>query len=199
MSKGYNLDIPIRVLEAHNKVVQRAGSKAAKERVSRKVFESLRQQFYDRTDARARSNPASLHHVYEWGQVGDPGGRLFKMTSRGRGTGMFEISYDLLESKMPNRNGYVFEQKAYIMENGVPVSISPVNGEKLVFEVDGETVYAAGPVEVDNPGGEVVQGSLRGLFMSITTPSALQRNQALKVIIEDEMRQAMSEIRKARR
>ena len=28
-------------------------------------------------DSKARSNPSSLHHVYEWNRVGDMGARLF--------------------------------------------------------------------------------------------------------------------------
>jgi hypothetical protein len=198
MPRNSNIEIPIRILDSHNKIVQRAGSKESKERVSRKVFDALRQQFYDRTDARARSNPASLHHVYEWGKPGDPSARLYKFTSRGRGTGAFEVSYDYLESREPNVNGDVFAEKARVMEEGIPVTIAPVNSERLAFEVDGEMVYTAGPVTVTNPGGDAVRGSLRQEFMSVTTPSALARNAKLQEIFKTEMSRVMSQIRRAR-
>ena len=51
-----------------------------------------------------------------------------------------------------------FYNKAKIMEDGVPVVITPKRSSVLVFEDNGETVFTKNPVEVVNPGGPQVQG-----------------------------------------
>jgi hypothetical protein len=181
-------DVPLRMLTAHNKVIQAADSKTARERVSKKVVFALRESFYARTDARARTAHASYHHLYEWGQTGDSASRLFKVISRNRGSEAFELSYDFLPSKVPVPNsGHIFADKARVMEEGQPVTISPLSGGYLAFQQDGETVFTMNDVTVANPGGDAVVGVLRSDFMQFTRPSTLARNPAYNAIIEDEI------------
>lgn len=122
----------------------------------------------------ARRRPDSLHHVYEPGRVGDSGSRLFQASISD--TGKPTLAYTFKESKVPGKSGYVFRNKAFVMEEGSPVTIVPKNAKRLVFEVDGNIVSSQ-KVVVSNPGGDYVQGSFVKIFnefMSTMVNVALQ-------------------------
>lgn len=109
-------------------------------------------------DAQARANPQSLHHVYEWDRVGVESARLFRINAR--------VSFDsihlegkFLQSKSDNGNGYVFRDKARIMENEISVTITPNNSSFLAFEDEGELVFTTNSVYIEHPGGDEVAGS----------------------------------------
>ncbi len=119
-------------------------------------------------DAQARSKPKSLHHVYEWKKVGDKNSRLFKLKSFDENGLSFKITYEFLQSKtnVPSPSGfkkYKFSNKAFVMENGIPVTISPKAAERLVFEVNGYTVFMpkGASVTVSRPGGGKSTGRFR--------------------------------------
>lgn len=150
-------------------------------------------------DANARANPGSLHHVYEWYQVGSPGGRLFDIDYTLVGNGLsFQSSFSQSTS-IKNGSKTPFYDKARIMEQGMPVKITPKNADVLAFEVDGKTVFTRGPVTVDRPGGnsagsyeetfkEFFLRYLSQSFMSVTglntffnNPVAFKRNFAAGV------------------
>lgn len=109
----------------------------------------------------ARANPKSLHHVYEPGMVGASNGRLFQGSISE--TGKPSLVYKFKESKVPGKSGHIFRNKAFIMEEGIPVTITPKNAKILVFEVDGRVVSSY-KVVVNDPGGRAVQGSFVKLF-----------------------------------
>jgi hypothetical protein len=112
-------------------------------------------------DSNARVNPDSLHHVYEWYQTGSPNARLFDIQYTLIGKGL-SISSSFSQSKSIRSGSRVpFYDKARIMEGGVPVTIVPKT--KLVFQVDGETVFTPNPVRVENPGGRT-QGEYERVF-----------------------------------
>lgn len=67
------------------------------------------------------SNPHRLHHVYEWGRVGDMSSRLFDINVTPVGKSVV-ISYSFRPSVTPNKNGHVFADKAEVMESGRTVS-----------------------------------------------------------------------------
>ena len=48
--------------------------------LNRKVGKESIDVFYNYLDGLARSHPGMLHHVYEWGEVGNPRERLFELT-----------------------------------------------------------------------------------------------------------------------
>ncbi len=112
-------------------------------------------------DSNARVNPEALHHVYEWYQTGSPNARLFDISYVVTGGGL-TISSSFSQSRSIKSGSRVpFYDKARIMENGIPVTIVPRT--KLVFEVDGETVFTPNPVTVQNPGGQT-QGEYERVF-----------------------------------
>lgn len=115
-------------------------------------------------DANARMNPEALHHVYEWYQVGEPGGRLFDINYSITGYGLSFSSTFTQSKAIRNGSKVPFYDKARIMESGVTMNIKPVNASALVFEVDDQTVFTKRGVTVENPGGDYVQGAYEEVF-----------------------------------
>jgi hypothetical protein len=111
-------------------------------------------------DSLARMSPKNFHHVYEWGQVGDQGGRLFEMNYIVSGS-LIRFDGKFLPSKTTAPNATVpFVNKAEVMESGISITIEPRNSNFLVFESeDGDTVFTQGPVVINEPGGPGVAGS----------------------------------------
>ena len=138
--------------------------KRSESKLNKKVAATSINAFYDYLDGLARSHPGMLHHVYEWGQVGDPFGRLYElnMILGGRTVG---INAELLYSDTPSQEGgQVFYDKAYIMEEGIEVTIDEVNADILFFTIDGEEFFRHGPIHIANPGGEATRGSFVKAF-----------------------------------
>jgi hypothetical protein len=126
-------------------------------------------------DAMARSNPEQFHHVYEWGMVGDEAGRLFDMKMYPSGSYLV-ITYEFLPSVVPNENGYVFTNKATVMESG----------ESVTFETDravpiGEEEFRTGRFTFV-PGGEDVNGAFKKAFISYFSarPEIEQKNVTIR-------------------
>lgn len=135
-------------------------NKQFKEAFKKTIFDQIMKDFGNYIDAKARTNPKSLHHVYEWKKVGNPSSRLFALTMIDGSGISFKIGYEFKESKsfVPTQKGrrkHVFKNKASVMEAGQPLVISPRNAQRLVFEVDGETVFLpiGRSVTIKSPGG----------------------------------------------
>jgi hypothetical protein len=130
------------------------------------LFDQINKEFGEYIDAKARIQPKSLHHVYEWNRAGRPTARLFKLTSA-EGLGLsFKINYEfkLSKSPVPSKNKkqkrkYIFANKASVMEKGMPIVIRPQSAERLVFEMNGMTVFMpkGASVMVKNPGGSAAR------------------------------------------
>lgn len=115
--------------------------------------------FYEYLDQLARVNPGMLHHVYEWGRVGDPNSRLFEL-KKSLSKNNAIITSEFLTSEVPSdSSNQPFYEKARIMEEGIPVVIQEVNAQALFFQVDGVEYFRSGPIVIENPGGEQVRGS----------------------------------------
>lgn len=115
-------------------------------------------------DASARVSPNTLHHVYEWYQAGSPAARLFHIDYTVSGYGLSFNSTFRQSSSIKQGSKVPFYNKAEIMENGIPVVISPKSSKVLAFEENGETVFTKSPVTVQDPGGQFVQGSYERIF-----------------------------------
>lgn len=140
-----------------------------KQRIQISGLRYLMNYFEAYVDNIARANHASLHHVYEPGMTGYANGRLFQGTISE--TGKPTLVYKFKESKIPMPSGHIFRNKAFIMEEGITMTITPKNAKRLVFEVDGEIVSSS-KVVVNNPGGKRVQGSFVKVFNHFMTSMA---------------------------
>lgn len=110
-------------------------------------------------DAMARANPDSLHHVYEWGAVGQEGSRLFTLKSKASKR-VIHFEGKFLKSRSVADNATEpFSDKANVMENAIAVTISPKNSDILAFEDDGEMVFTRNDIYIEHPGGDEVAGS----------------------------------------
>lgn len=129
------------------------------------IFNQIEKDFGDFVDAQARVKPRSLHHVYEWKQVGEPGARLFKLNKLDLDGLAFSIAYEFLPSKTfasaEGNRRHVFVNKAAVMEAGMPLKIAPRYSKRLVFETNGYKVFMpeGASVIVNRPGGTGVKNS----------------------------------------
>jgi len=132
--------------------------------LNRKVGEESIDVFYLYLDGLARSHPGMLHHVYEWGNVGNPAERLFELTMSVNKTSAV-IDAEFLQSMVPSPTSTEpFYDKAQIMEEGRTVTINQVEADVLFFEADGEEFFRSGPIVIANPGGEATRGSFVQAF-----------------------------------
>jgi hypothetical protein len=109
-------------------------------------------------DAQARSNPAALHHIYEWNKAGSPTARLFDLDYTISNLGLSVRGTFTQSETLKKGSAVPFYDKAKIMENGVPVTIRPKK-RVLAFTIDNEEIFTSNDVTVTNPGGTEVQGS----------------------------------------
>lgn len=115
-------------------------------------------------DAMARSNPESLHHVYEWYMTGNSSGRLFDIQYRITNIGI-SIESNFRQSQSVQSGSYEpFYNKAKIMENRTPVVIRPRGDNPLVFDDNGTTVFTKKTIVNQFPGGREVEGSYERTF-----------------------------------
>jgi hypothetical protein len=137
-------------------------------------------------DSNARTNPAMLHHIYEWNKVGNPGARLFEITYLVNTRNVsFQTSFTQSQS-IKRGSSEPFYNKAQIMESGKTVVVTPKNGEVLRFEENGEQVFTKSPVVITNPGGDNVAGAyqdvLNSFFNNYFSQSFLQSSGIAKYI-----------------
>lgn len=134
------------------------------------IFNQINKDFGDYIDSSARVKPTALHHVYEWNKTGQETSRLFKLNRMDADGLSFRVTYDfqLSKSSVPSKNKkqrkkYVFATKASVMEAGMPVIIRPRSAERLVFELDGITVFMpkGSSVTVKSPGGRASSNQFR--------------------------------------
>lgn len=123
----------------------------------------------DYVDANARVNPQMLHHMYEWGRTGSPESRLFDIDYTISNLGLSFKSTFRQSTSVKSGSTTPFYDKARIMEEGIPVTITPKKADVLAFEDNGDMVFTKGPVDVENPGGDFVQGSFEKTFDTFFT------------------------------
>jgi hypothetical protein len=134
-------------------------TKASKNKIAEKMGKTSINAFYDYLDSLARMHPGMLHHVYEWGEVGNPVERLYELNLK-MGNGTVAVNAEFLESiSIPENGTEAFYNKAQVMEDGQAVVVNPKNADYLFFEVDGTEVFSKGPIRIANPGGAATRGS----------------------------------------
>jgi hypothetical protein len=120
-------------------------------------------------DSNARVNPAMLQHVYEWERTGSPSARLFDIEYTVSNLGLSMMATFRQSSSVKPGSNVPFYNKAYIMENGVPVTIRPKKSEVLVFQDQGETVFTKSPITISNPGGSLAERGFEKTFDTFFT------------------------------
>lgn len=143
------------------------GAKTGKKVFLDKLGQNTSEIIKEYIDTNAKLNPALLHHVYEWYQVGSPAARLYDITYTVNNLGLSIGSTFRQSVSVQNGSKVPFYNKATIMEAGIPVTIKPRNAKALAFTDDnGEQVFTKQPVQVQDPGGKAVQGSFQRVFDS---------------------------------
>ena len=149
-----------------NVMAKLTSSLAFQDAFRKTIFNQVEQDFGNYIDAKARTSPKSLHHVYEWGKIGNKEFRLFKLNKLPSDGLSLRINYELLDSisfvpSETSNHRHVFIKKASIMEEGKTVVITPRNSERLVFEVNGYMVFMpkGESVTVTKPGGAATKNS----------------------------------------
>lgn len=137
---------------------------AQKKTIASKIGKASIDEFYRYLDSLASTNREMLHHVYEWGQVGNPTQRLFELKMNLKANSAEIISNFLESTSSPDSSDHVFWNKAEIMEEGIPVVINEIEAQALFFEVDGQEFFRMGPIVIQNPGGEEVRGQFVAQF-----------------------------------
>lgn len=175
-------------------------NKAFINKFHRTVFTQIDKEFGEYLDAKARSKPKSLHHVYEWKKVGDPSARLFKLKALSSDELSFKIETTFLPSRSfvesSGNRRHVFKQKAFIMEQGNPIKVSPRSAERLVFEFNGMTVFMpkGASVTVKRPGGPGVKNQFmlnHSLFFTGNLVSGAIKRSGFQKIFNDSIRKAL--------
>lgn len=143
-------------------------SRAFKNKFKSIIFNQVKEDFGAYVDAQARMRPKSLHHVYEWGSTGTKSARLFKLNKLESVGVSLRFNYELLPSKryVPatvSKKRYLFANKAYVMEEGIPVIISPKASKRLVFKIDDDVVFMpkGASVAVQRPGGKAATNQFK--------------------------------------
>ena len=139
-------------------------TKAQEKTVASKLASTSIQAFYDYLDTLARTNPGMLHHVYEWGAVGDPDARLVELKKRLTGKSANIDSEFVTSSSIPEGGSEPFYEKAEIMEEGIPITVQAVQAKAMFIQYNGDEFFTAGPIVIENPGGEGVRGSFLTAF-----------------------------------
>lgn len=135
-------------------------------------------------DSQAKINPESLHHIYEWNNVGNKNYRLFKITSSASKNNIL-FTGSFLPSKTSINGNQPFVNKAEIMENAIAITVEPKNSNVLVFEDEGDTIFTANSVYIAHPGGDAVAGSFAAIIESFF--SNYFKNAFLQPLINDLM------------
>lgn len=133
---------------------------------SKTLFNQIESDFGNYIDAKARTSPRSLHHVYEWKRTGDSSARLFRLKKLDESGLSFRINYEFLDSvsfvpSTTSTKTHVFVKKASVMEAGKTVIITPRSSERLVFDIEGDTIFMpkGASVTVTKPGGVSTKNS----------------------------------------
>lgn len=110
-------------------------------------------------DAKARANPSSLHHVYEWDAVGNSNARLFDIKYAATPYTIKFFGEFLPSRSVSEDSTEPFYDKARIMENQISIEVEPGESGVLAFEDEGKTVFTTKSIFIEYPGGPEVANS----------------------------------------
>lgn len=134
------------------------------QKINRGAAFLIKNYFNEYIDAKARQNPTSYHHVYEFNKTGDRNSRLFKANVSSTPDGSATITYNFTPAKEPNKEGYVFSNKAEVMENNETIIINPKTKQYLKYTLEDGRFVTSKQSIVENPGGPAVAKSFETTF-----------------------------------
>lgn len=140
------------------------GVHAAKPAMLKNLGKTIREIAYTFIDSHAKASPATLHHMYEWYRTGSPNARLYDISFVSDEAKIAFRSTFKKSQSMQDGSNIPFFNKAEVMENGTPVTVTPRGQNPLVFQDGGETVFVKAPITIENPGGVDVEGSYQQIF-----------------------------------
>jgi hypothetical protein len=140
------------------------GVERGKQLFRKNIGEAVKELASEFIDANARSNPAMLHHIYEWSKTGSPEARLYDISYTVNGSGISFKSTFRQSTSIQNGSREPFYDKARIMENGIPITIKPRVAKVLAFTDNGEEIFTPNAILVQNPGGEMTTGGYEKVF-----------------------------------
>jgi len=154
----------------------------------RPVFTITGKRFVIDVDNYSRMNPKKMHHVYEWGKIGQSDGRLFVIERGQILSGNLVINTKFLPSKMPvpinpellqpGKTGKsvskqsIFANKAEVMESGRSVSFS---AQKVLAFMGSNGIVFIKPgtqVNILHPGGIQTNNSFGSYMLEWYTSNA---------------------------
>lgn len=139
--------------------------------------------FTDYMSVVAPAQASRFHHVYEWGQAGDPTAKLWDDNLLGGGaTRTATFQWRASKQTVPVRSDFkekgvkqihVFVWKAPVMEYGKNITIEPKRGKFLSYftgPTNPQGKYTMqvtqNPITVTDPGGALVKGSFTREYVS---------------------------------
>lgn len=151
--------------------------------VLRYVHSVMSQEFTDYMSVVAGAAPSRFHHVYEWGESGNPGSKLWddKLVGGGNNrvaTFQWRASKQVVPVRDDFRAGgvkqiHVFVWKAPVMEYNTGVEITPKRGQFLAYFTGPTTPggkykmqFTRNPIHVTNPGGKETAGAFTREYVS---------------------------------
>ena len=148
-----------------------------------------------------------FHHVYEWGEIGQPRAQLWRDVLVGRGASRI-ATFEWLESKTivpvvhPDAVGraeevHVFSWKAPVMEYNTDITIRPKRGQYLAFFTGPPGAYTpeelkiikGGSVTVQFPGGEATHGAFTREYVDWWAGGGAETvfNTEIRVLLEENL------------
>lgn len=168
--------IPQAISTAAYTIMYGISSPTAQANIQDTLKRSVIRKFVPYVNLRARSNPKSLHHVYEWNHVGQTQYRLFDpvIAKAGKKKASFRVEMVFKPSQTlvplteaqetPGPSGqvvkkrYRFVQKARVMEFGEDVTIRRIGTSLLAFG-EKKLLFSKGPIHI-NYSSRPTHGSL---------------------------------------
>lgn len=154
----------------------------------------------------APAQASRFHHVYEWGQVGDPTAKLWKDVMTGNGatrTATFEwrASKQIVPVRSDFREGgvkpiHIFVWKAPVMEYGKDITIKPKRGGFLAYftgptnpENKYNMQFTKNPIQVTNPGGPLTKGAFTREYVSWWAGDGAQAvfESSIRTVLENDL------------
>lgn len=141
-----------------------------KRKIDRGAAFLVKNYFENYIDTKAKISPKSLHHIYEFDMTGNKTARLFQAQITDSPAGAV-LSYSFKSSKRPNREGYVFRNKAQVMEDGEPITVRPKRSQFLRYRLEDGQFVTSRQSFIPEPGGPV-KGNFQEEFNNFMTTRA---------------------------